>query len=175
MKKMSKVLGMSSYSISEGRLVGTVHNLLFHKGTGAIQGWMIKSTHFFSKIGGISSKDVRILGEDIVLINSGAQIEWGRDSEVPSDFLWAKEYHSTPFLSRDGKQQGVVQDIVLSTDADQVLGFVLSKGVVLPMGEQCRLGVDSGVVTDTKALQVINEKEEPFFWAQIKEELSSKN
>ena len=68
MKKLSKVNGMPIYSIEEGKHIGQVKDFLFQISTGVIQGWTIKSQHFFSKRGGVPATKIVTLGEDIIVI-----------------------------------------------------------------------------------------------------------
>ena len=47
-KKMSDTVGMI-FSVAEGCLVSGIQDFMFHTETGEIQGWVVKSQHFFSQ------------------------------------------------------------------------------------------------------------------------------
>ncbi len=169
MKKMSEVTGAQVYSLLEGRQVGSIHDFLFDLSSGQIQGWIIKSRHFFSKKGGLSTDDIHLLGEEIVLINKASSVEWSHSTPLPSsDFCWGSEYLSTSFWERGGGELGKINDIVLSSKGDTITGFILGNSSFVQMGDHCRLGRDSAILT-SRSMIIAGEKEDSSLWKKIVE------
>jgi uncharacterized protein YrrD len=167
MKKMSEVIGTLIYTQLEGRHIGSVQDFLFNLTSGKIQGWLIKSPHFFSKKGGLSANDIHILGEEIVLVNKADSVEWSQTIPLPSqDYCWGSEYLSTSFWERGGGELGKISDMSLSVKGDSVTGFLLGNGAFVQMGDHCRLGKDSAVLT-SKDMVIAGEKSDPSFWKRI--------
>ena len=169
MKKMSEAIGMMAYSIEEGILIGTVQDFLFDMSDGSIQGWVLKSPHFFSKRGGVSTKEVRIIGKDIMLINREQVVEWTYEKESKrTGFCWGSDYVSIGFWDRGGQEIGRVEDMILSERGDKIKGFLLQNGDFVSMGEHCRLGRDSAVLSNVDKLIACTEEETGTIWKKIK-------
>ena len=169
MKNFTNVTNLPMYSIDEGKHVGQIKNVLFQLSTGVIQGWMIKSQWFtgFSKVAGISAQSIVTLGEDANLIQTVDAVEWKKSDELITDCIWGREYLSTPFLTRDGKVQGTVSDILIDNNGVSVKGFLLNSGAFVRFDDNCRLGKDSAVITDVGALIFEEEKNPSSFWSKI--------
>lgn len=166
MASFKKVQGMDVVTITEGASAGTVQDLLFDLETRAILGYRIKASGVFGKTCGVATTAVRVLGRDVVLVESESAIEVvSTKGSVEDGRAWVTAYVGSKVMSRKGEAVGVVEDV--EVERDRVVGLLLDQDRVVPVGPRVTLGKDVVVLEDASQAEKAPSGEGGF-WSRMK-------
>jgi uncharacterized protein YrrD len=161
---------MQVISLAEGAVVGRLDDFQFDLSSRQIYGWRLKGVGMFSRAGGVSSEQLRLIGRDVCFIKSEEDVEWtGGRTNSAGGRAWASSYHGMSVMSRRGSMMGGVRDFVIDVAGDMVTGLILHGNRLLILDEDVQTGPDVIIARSSDLVVELPEEDlkEPW-WARIR-------
>ena len=157
MRTAGELSGLAVVREAAGERLGRVHDVLFDPASGRVAGFLVRTGGgLFSKPQFLPQLLVRSLGQDALLVESGAVLEEVHSEPVAAGAISAHALDGRPVLDATGTVIGHVADVLVNDDGKSVAALTLSTGLLgnlmqrrprLPLSQIRAIGEDSVVTT----------------------------
>jgi len=159
MQKFKSVVGLPVVCIENGKKVGRVGDIIFSTVSKGVQAFVLekKGVEFCRKA--IAVEDIVNLGDDAVIVNDVTCIKKVHKKELTN----SRELHGLHIYTKDGRDLGVIKDILFDYKNATIEAFEISDGVIsdvftgrriVPLFGKVEFGEDSILISD-EALEEI--------------------
>lgn len=160
--KSSSIIENKVVTVQKGREIGRVSDVIYDPADNKIAAFMIGSSGLFSNPKLIMFSDIKGIGEDAVLIESGDDLK--TTSEVPKTVAAiAKDgtyLTQRDVLTRSGDELGKVSDIYFDTQTGFVSGFEVSQGPKNLLSGRKQIHIDDIITVGENDIIVKDEAEQ---------------
>jgi Uncharacterized protein conserved in bacteria len=159
MQKFKNVVGLPVVCIENGKKVGRVGDIIFSSENKGVQALVLekKGAEFCRKA--IAVEDIVNLGDDAVIVNDVTCIKKIKKRDMRN----SKGLHGLHIYTKDGRDLGVVKDIIFDYKNAVIEAFEISDGIIsdvftgrriVPLFGKVEFGEDSILISD-EALEEI--------------------
>jgi uncharacterized protein YrrD len=136
MVKGKDVIGLKVITINGGREVDDVQDLIYDPSKQRILGLIVDQAGWFNDAQIIRIEDVKSIGEDAVMIESGDSVLKAPDAgdEIADILSASRGLTRTKLITEQGKELGSIDDILFDENTGRVLELIVSEGVVGDLG-----------------------------------------
>lgn len=157
MLKGKDIIGRNIVSISDGKHLDKVHDLIFDYDANRLLALLVDEGGWFRAAKVVPYDAVRSLGENAVMVDSEAAVVSARDDSRIAELLSAKQKSliGLKLLTTDGRDLGRITDVYFEALSGQVVGYEASGGLFadltggrtfVPAPQSIKIGADAAIV-----------------------------
>ena len=161
MRRAAELIGLPIISRSKGEILGEVEDILFDSHTGELKTFVIKNKNIYY----IPVENIFKIGEDLIVVENSFLLE---NNEMENDKLASLDSGEYTLLGEevitsDGKELGLVSDLVIDEKNYKMAGYEISGGIVsdilkgrniLPIEKNYTRGEDAVILQDNNLEEI---------------------
>lgn len=129
MKKISQIVGMPVID-AKGNLIGEVERVVYSKKRGRVLGVIFKKGRIVRDKVAVRYRDIISIGQDVMIIKDGPCLVNPYSVVEISNALEEEDIIGYPVINSEGKEIGIIKDIIFSEQKGSIEGFVVARDLI---------------------------------------------
>lgn len=165
MQRYSEVIGLPVICFEDGKRVGNVKNIIFCPKRKKLLALLLEYSSYEITKRLVLIHDIQSIGSDAVVISDESVLRDARKSQNTIDFVDRGEVIGLKVYSRDGKDMGIIKDVVFDYKTGGIEGVEISDSLfqdivkgrsVMPLIGNVEFGKEA-VIVDKASVEEITE------------------
>lgn len=125
MKKISEIIGMKVLD-SKGSFAGEVERVVYSRNRRRIVGLLMKKGRIAGRAEAVLYRDIISIGDSIIIVAQNAAMDSGSSAEIERTIQENSDITGHRVFTSDGKEVGMVKDVVFNENGGSVEGYILA-------------------------------------------------